>query len=58
MSYRLIQDNMVVAQCDTERDVLHYASVYLEDGPVEIQKKSKKGGWKKIVLIDKGGRLI
>lgn len=45
MSYRVIQDGLVVAASDTHSDAFHYAMVYGQDGPVELQEKSS-GKWK------------
>lgn len=47
---------MVVAQCDAEYDMTHYAVVYLQDGPIEIHKKVN-GRWKRFVSIGKEGKL-
>ena len=45
--YRLIQDGIVVAQCDGDRawqEINHYATVYGQDGPVQIEKRHH-GRW-------------
>jgi hypothetical protein len=44
-SYRLIQDGMPVAWTTNKQAILHYALVYGQDGPVEIQERVK-GRWK------------
>ena len=48
-SYRLIQDGQPVAWVEGNNavaEILHYAAVYAQDGPVVIQKKVSNG-WKK-----------
>ena len=42
--YRIMQDGMVVASSTSLSEAIHYAHVYIEDGPVEIQSK-KSGRW-------------
>lgn len=52
--YRVKQDGMVVAQADTRDQAMHYALMYLEDGPVEVESKRKKGGrWVTIMSMKK-----
>lgn len=46
--YRLIQDGMTVASVESDdkeqaaREILHYAFIYSQDGPVEIKPKVKR----------------
>ncbi len=42
--YRLLQDGMVVAASTSAADILHYALVYGEDGPVKMQQRIN-GRW-------------
>lgn len=42
--YRIVQDGLVVASCDTKNDAVHYALVYNEDGPLDLQSK-ETGKW-------------
>jgi hypothetical protein len=49
MEYRLIQDGMPVAWANSEREILHYAAVYGQDAPVQIQERIEKKGWRKYV---------
>jgi hypothetical protein len=47
-SYRLIQDGQPVAWAEGPKadvEIVHYAFVYAQDGPVTIQKKVN-GRWK------------
>jgi hypothetical protein len=47
-SYRLIQDGQPVAWGEgpnADAEIYHYAAVYVQDGPVTIQKKVN-GRWK------------
>ncbi len=46
-SYRLIQGGQPVASVhgpeeDCRREIVHYAMVYIEDGPVRIERKVGK----------------
>lgn len=47
--YRLMQEGMVVAASTSLPDMLHYALVYGQDGPVEIQTRHK-GRWVRLDL--------
>jgi hypothetical protein len=49
---RIIQDGMPVAwaeadnEADMLREMMHYASVYQQDGPVQIEFREGNGKWK------------
>lgn len=43
--YRIIQDGQPVAWADRACDIAHYALVYGQDGPVEIQARVN-GRWR------------
>ncbi len=48
--YKLIQDGQPVAKVDgpddqARREIVHYAFVYLKDGPVLIETKNASGRW-------------
>mgnify|MGYP000447632108 CR=1 FL=1 len=50
--YRLIQDGVEVASVygpsgDARREIVHYAMVYAQDGPVQIEKREGRR-WKQI----------
>ena len=47
--YRIIQDGMPVAWSTSLSDAIHYARVYMQDGPVELQERTKSG-WRKVNL--------
>lgn len=47
--YRIIQDGVPVAWSTNLRDAMHYARVYLQDGPVQLQERTKNG-WRKMKL--------
>jgi hypothetical protein len=49
MRYRVIQDGMPVAWATGEREILHYAAIYGQDGPVAIEERPEKGRWRKYV---------
>jgi hypothetical protein len=51
-SYRLIQDGMPVAWTTNKQAILHYALVYGQDGPVEVQERVK-GRWKTMVKAER-----
>jgi len=42
--YRIMQDGMAVASCDTKADAIHYALMYADDGPLDLQSK-ETGRW-------------
>ena len=47
-SYRLTQDGQPIAWAEgpkADAEIYHYAAVYVQDGPVTIQKKVN-GRWK------------
>jgi hypothetical protein len=47
-AYRIMQDGMVVARTEGQhslREIMHYATVYSQDGPLKIQKRTNKR-WK------------
>lgn len=46
-SYRLIQDGYAVAWSNSFSEIMHYAAVYSQDGPVAIQVRNEKGRWVK-----------
>jgi hypothetical protein len=52
-SYRLIQDGMPVAWTTNKPAILHYALVYSQDGPVEVQERVN-GRWKTMVKMNAG----
>lgn len=44
-AYRLLQSGEVVARSEGEhslREIMHYAVVYSQDGPVSIQRRVKR----------------
>ena len=43
--YRILQDDMTVASSTSLYEILHYARVYVQDGPVEIQHRVN-GKWR------------
>ena len=50
--YRLRQDGMIVASAEgpeAEREIRHYAMVYGQDAPCEIERQTNSAGpWKKL----------
>lgn len=44
---------MPVAWADTHKDAVHYALVYLEDGPVKVQERTDRK-WKTVMWFDEG----
>jgi len=51
--YRLKQDGMVVAQVEGPsalKEISHYAFVYSQDGPVEIEQHTK-GRWLSLTKV-------
>ena len=42
--YRIMQDGMAVVHGATLADALHYALMYAEDGPLDLQSK-ETGKW-------------
>lgn len=62
-SFRIRQDNMVVAKCEgptAEAEILNYAAQYRQDGEITIQHNAG-GHWKRYALLcqwplpEKGG---
>lgn len=48
--YRLIQDNIVVASTEglrAEAEIIHYARVYGQDGPVRVEQFIKRR-WRRV----------
>jgi hypothetical protein len=50
--YRLIQDAMPLAWTTNKQAILHYALVYGQDGPVEVQERVN-GRWKMMVKAER-----
>ena len=46
MEYRLLQDGIAVAWTNSQDEILHYADVYGQDGPVTIQGRVKGKRWR------------
>jgi hypothetical protein len=49
-AYRLYQGGLLVAAAygpDSAREIVHYAQVYLSDGPVDIVRRKPNGRWPK-----------
>jgi len=36
-------DDLIVVQANNEREILHYACMYRQDGPVKIEVKTESG---------------
>jgi hypothetical protein len=52
-AYRIHQDGMIVARAEGQhalREIMHYAAVYREDGPLSIQKRIKRH-WRSFGVI-------
>ena len=45
--FRLLQDGMVVARATSPADIMHYALMYGQDGPVFIQARVN-GRWREV----------
>lgn len=45
--FRLLQDGMVVATATSPADIVHYALMYGQDGPVVIEARTN-GRWRKV----------
>jgi len=45
MNYRIIQNGYPVAWSNSEREILHYAAVYSQDGPVILEQRTG-GRWR------------
>jgi hypothetical protein len=45
--FRLLQDGMVVASATSPADIVHYALMYGQDGPVSIQARVN-GRWREV----------
>jgi len=45
VAYRIIQDGIPVARAEgphSLREIMHYAAMYAQDGPLSIQKRIKR----------------
>jgi len=45
--FRLLQDGMVVASATSPAEIMHYALMYGQDGPVVIQARAN-GRWRSL----------
>lgn len=48
--FRIRQNNMTVASADSEREIMHYAMQYRQDGEITIQHNAA-GHWKRWALL-------
>lgn len=47
--YRLKQNGLIVAFAmgnEAEREIMHYAMIYAQDGPVTVERRAANGKWK------------
>lgn len=45
--FRLLQDGMVIATATSSADIMHYALMYGQDGPVVIEARTN-GRWREV----------
>ena len=51
MEWRIKQDGIVVAGGNNIKDMLYYASQYVEGGSISVETKGEGGRWKKAWFV-------
>ena len=51
MEWRIKQDGMVVSGGNNIKDMLYYASQYVEEGSISVETKEEGGRWKKAWFV-------
>ena len=51
MEWRIKQDGMVVSGGNNIKDMLYYASQYVEEGSISVEIKEEGGRWKKAWFV-------
>ena len=51
MEWRIKQDGMVISGGNNIKDMLYYASQYVEEGSISVETKEDKGRWKEAFSV-------
>ena len=51
MEWRIKQDGMVISGGNNIKDMLYYASQYVEEGSISVETKEDNGRWKEAFSV-------